>query len=502
MVNPLSDTLIQRHRNTDRALLTTADGRSWSYADFVATTGRMANVLRKQGIQQGDRILVQVDKSPEALALYGACLRLGAIMASFNTARLAGEMSHFADELSPRLYVCDKAVKLPPSLSFPAITLNVDGTGSFLDLAAHEDSSFDDVDREPDDLAIIMYTSGTTGRSKGCMLSYNNLLSNARALVDAWKLSASDTLLHVMPLYHIHGLLISTNAVMAAGASMLFERSFKPSRAIELMARVTVMMGTPEQYAALLESEAFGRDCASSMRLFVSGGALFSSKTMSLFEERCGHHILERHAMTELGVSSSNPYFGIRKCGTVGVPLAGISIRISDQQSGEILPRGQAGIFEVKGPNVFLGYWNQPNLSADSFRLDGYFITGDVARFDDDGYLEILGRGDDIIVSKGKQIIAREIEEVIDAAPGVQESAVIGVPHQELGEAIIGVVVVKKVEAPSELAVLDYASSKLDADRCPVSIVFSDRLPRNSTGKLEKRILRETYRGLYSGSQD
>lgn len=497
-VNSSSDALIRRHEHSDRVLLTTADGRSWTYSDFAAATGRIANVLRKQGIKAGDRILVQVEKSPEALAFYGACLRLGAVMAPFSTTRSAGEMIEFADELAPHLLVLDKSVVARAPRHAPFLTLNTDGTGTLLERAAQQETSFDDVARAPGDLAMIMYTSGTTGRSKGCMLSHGNLLSNARALVDAWKILKSDVLLHVMPLYHIHGLLISTNAVLTAGASMLFANSFTPAGAIELLPRSTILMGTPQQYAALLETDAFGRDVASNMRLFISGGALLNSKTMTQFEDRCGHRILERHAMTELGVSASNPYEGARKCGTVGVPLPDISIRLSDHQTGELLPPGHLGVVEVKGPNVFLGYWNQPKLTARSFRHDGYFVTGDVARLDDEGYLEMLGREDDIIVSRGKRISARAIEEVLDAAPGVQESAVIGVAHPELGEAILGIVVARHGETPAERGVLAYAASCLEADCCPAGIVFVDRLPRNSTGKLEKRILRRTYRGLYA----
>jgi malonyl-CoA/methylmalonyl-CoA synthetase len=498
MANPLSDALILRRRDASRTLLVTPAGRSWCYADFVASTGRIANALRQRGIAAGDRVLVQVEKSPEALALYGACLRLGAVMAPFSTGRSAAEMAEFVDELSPRLVVRDASLEAPlPQAA--SMTLNADGSGTLREAASREHASFDDVARAPDDVAIILYTSGTTGRSKGCVLSHNNLLSNARALSETWKIAGSDVLLHLMPLYHIHGLLISTNALLAASASMLFVDRFVPSQTIELMPRATIMMGTPQQYAELLASDGFGRQATTQMRLFVSGGELLSPKTMALFEERCGHRILERHAMTELGVSASNPYFGNRKCGTVGMPLPDVSLRIADHQSGVVMPPGRAGILEVKGPNVFLGYWQRPDLTAEAMRPDGYFVTGDVARFDGDGYLEILGRSDDIIICDGRQISAREIEAVIDAAPGVQESAVIGVEHAEYGQAIVGIVVSKPAATPSECGVLAYASARLSADFCPAKIVFADRLPKSSTGKLQKRILRETYRGLYSG---
>lgn len=500
MGNPLADVLIRRHRNAGRTFLTIPGGRSWSYADFVASTGRMANALQRQGIEAGDRVLVQVKKSAEALAFYGACLRLGAAMAPFSVTRSAGEMAEFMDELSPRLVVRDASVDASPSRDTASMTLNVDCTGTFIEAANDESASFDDVSRGSDDVAIILYTSGTTGRSKGCVLSHGNLLSNARALVEAWSIADTDVLLHLMPLYHIHGLLISTNAVLAAGASMVFVDGARPSQVAELLPSTTIMMGTPQHYADLLEEDALTRDAMSRVQLFISGGALLSPQTLARFEERCGHRILERHAMTELGVSASNPYRGERRCGTVGMPLPGISVRIADHESGEVVPQGHAGILEVSGPNVFLGYWRRPDLNAEAFRPDGYFITGDVGRIDPDGYLEILGRSDDIIVCQGRKISAREIEEVVDAVPGIRESAVIAVPHPEHGQAIVAVVLSGSGEALSEHDVLAYASSRLSADRCPVRIVFADRLPRNATGKLQKRILREDYRGIFARS--
>jgi malonyl-CoA/methylmalonyl-CoA synthetase len=329
------------------------------------------------------------------------------------------------------------------------------------------------------------------------MISQGNLLSNAAALVEAWEMTAEDVILHVMPLYHTHGLFISTNAVLAAGASMIMLNDFSPAEVIAFLPDTTVMMGVPNHYATLLESDRFAPGVTSRLRLCVSGGGPLGAKTISQFEQRTGHRILERHGMTELGVSASNPYVGARKAGTVGKALPEISVRVTDLNSGRPVPQDEAGVVEVSGPNVFLGYWGRPELEAAAFRRDGYFVTGDIGRFDEDGYLEILGRRDDLIITRGVPINAREIEDVIDAAPGVREATVIGVPHTTLGEAVVAIVVPKNSERPTEEDVREFAASKLGSRQQPLRIFFVSDLPRGATGKVQKRVLRDTHRTVF-----
>jgi malonyl-CoA/methylmalonyl-CoA synthetase len=499
MTNHLFDALFADRLADERTFLHLPDGSGLSYRRFLELSARLAHVLVGAGVEPGDRVAVQVAKSPEALALYVAAVRAGAVFLPLNTAYTAAEVGYFVGDARPKLIVCDSAAggslaEIAEEAAASLLTLDADGSGSLMDAAADQSGAFPAVARGADDLGAILYTSGTTGRSKGAMLSHDNLLSNALTLVDYWRFSEDDVLLHALPIFHTHGLFVATNVIAACGASMIFQPGFKVDAVLDALPKATSMMGVPTFYTRLLADERFTGELVSHMRLFVSGSAPLLADTHVDFEARTGHRILERYGMTETNMNTSNPYEGERRAGTVGFALPGVSVRVCDPDSGEELPVGEIGVLEIKGPNVFKGYWQMPEKTAAEFRDDGYFISGDLGFVDGDGYITIVGRGKDLIISGGYNIYPKEVELAIDAVEGVAESAVIGVAHADFGEAVVAVVV--RNGSVDEAAIMAAIGEDMARFKHPKKIVFVEELPRNTMGKVQKNVLRETYQGL------
>ncbi|GLK67135.1 malonate--CoA ligase [Hansschlegelia plantiphila] len=482
----------------------TADGRTLSYGEMFARSSQLARALVSIGVKPGDRIAAQVEKSVEALLLYLATVRTGGVFLPLNNGYTASEIDYFIGDAEPALFVVDPATRAaltPIGNKYGARveTLDRDGGGSLTALAAGEsDSAFDDVSRGPDDLAAILYTSGTTGRSKGAMLSHDNLLSNALTLKDYWRFTPDDRLLHALPIFHTHGLFVATNTVLVAGASMIFLPRFDADQAISAMTRATTMMGVPTFYVRLVQHGGLTREATRHMRLFISGSAPLLAETHRAFEALTGHRVLERYGMTETNMITSNPYDGDRVAGAVGFPLPGVSLRVVDVETGAPVPDGDVGMIEVKGPNVFKGYWRMPEKTKTEFREDGFFVTGDLGKRDERGYLHIVGRGKDLVISGGYNVYPKEIESEIDALPGVVETAVIGVAHPDFGEGVTALVVLEKGASVDETAVLSALSGRLAKFKQPKRVLFLDDLPRNAMGKVQKNLLRERYADLYT----
>ncbi len=503
MTTSLYGRLAARFPDPARTFLETVDGPAITYGDLQAESARMAAALAKLGVRPGDRVAVQVQKSPEALILYLGCLKAGAVYLPLNTAYTLAELGYFIGDAEPTVVVCDPKSReavaaLPEAKGVASVeTLDAGGRGTMADKAKAEPADFADVPRAADDLAAILYTSGTTGRSKGAMLTQDNLASNAEVLVDAWRFSADDVLIHALPIYHTHGLFVATNTLLMAGGSMLWLPKFDADAVLGLMPRATSMMGVPTFYTRLIDHPGLAREVAGNMRLFTSGSAPLLAETHRAFEERTGHRILERYGMTETNMNTSNPYDGERRAGTVGFPLPGVDLRIVDPESGAELPQGEIGIIEVKGPNVFKGYWRMPEKTAAEFRPDGYFITGDVAMTDTDGYIHIVGRAKDLIISGGFNVYPKEVESEIDDMEGVVESAVVGLPHRDFGEGVTAVVVLETGAALSEAEVHARLKERLAAYKLPKRVFFVKELPRNTMGKVQKNVLRDTYADTY-----
>lgn len=501
MANKLYDALFAPHTDSDQAFLISGDGTVRTYRDFVDQAGQIANALAERGVKPGDRVAAQVEKSVTALVLYAACVRSGAVFLPLNTAYTTAELAYFIDDAEPAMIVC--ASEAAPAMSSVAgsariLTLDGDETGSLADAAERQQAEFDTVDRTGSDLAAILYTSGTTGRSKGAMLTQDNLLSNAEALADYWRFTARDVLLHALPIYHTHGLFVATNVMLLAGGSMIFLPKFDLDAVISSLPASTSMMGVPTFYTRLLSDPRLDRELVEHMRLFISGSAPLLAETHVEFEARTGHRILERYGMTETSMSTSNPYDGERRAGTVGFPLPGVEARIRDAETGSIVADGEIGILEVKGPNVFSGYWRMPEKTAEEFRDDDYFITGDMASMDEDGYIRIVGRGKDLIISGGLNIYPKEVELLLDEQAGVLESAVIGAPHLDMGEAVVGVVVAKPGAEIDEQGILAAIRDRIARFKQPRKIVVVPELPRNTMGKVQKNALRDTFRDLFA----
>ncbi|MFC0240576.1 malonate--CoA ligase [Rhodopseudomonas telluris] len=489
---------------TDPAKLAieTADGGRISYGDLVARAGRVANVLIDRGVVPGDRVAAQTEKSVEALVLYLATVRAGAVYLPLNTAYTLHELDYFIGDAEPKLVVCDPSkrdgvAEIAAKVGASVETLGADGQGSLTDAAAQAKEDFATVPRAADDLAAILYTSGTTGRSKGAMLSHDNLASNSLTLVDYWRFTPDDVLIHALPIYHTHGLFVASNVTLFARAAMIFLPKLDPDRIIDLMARATVLMGVPTFYTRLLQSPRLTKESTSHMRLFISGSAPLLADTHREWQARTGHAVLERYGMTETNMNTSNPYDGDRVPGAVGPALPGVSARVTDPETGKELPRGEIGMIEVKGPNVFKGYWRMPEKTKSEFRDDGFFITGDLGKIDERGYVHILGRGKDLVITGGFNVYPKEIESEIDAMPGVIESAVIGVPHADFGEGVTAVVVRTKGAPIDEAQVIKSLDGQIAKFKMPKKVIFVDDLPRNTMGKVQKNVLRETYKDIY-----
>ena len=487
-----------------RTFLERPDGSVLSYADLLDLSGRVAQVLLDLGVKPGDRVAAQVEKSAEALMLYLGSLRAGAVYLPLNTAYTAGEIRYFLGDAEPTLFVCRPELEGPMAelgreLGVPhVLALGEQSDGSFWAKVQAAVAGDVDVPRSKDDLAAFLYTSGTTGRSKGAMLSHGNLASNAVALRDAWRFTGDDRLLHALPIFHTHGLFVATNITLMAGGSLIYLPRFDLADMMRLLPKATAMMGVPTFYTRLLSRPDFTRELVAHMRLFVSGSAPLSAETHKEFSARTGHAILERYGMTETNMNTSNPYDGDRIPGSVGQPLPGVEIRITDPETGAVLPQGDIGMIEVRGPNVFKGYWRMPDKTKAEFREDGFFISGDLGFINPHGYVYISGRGKDLIISGGFNVYPAEVEGAIEALPGVAECAVIGVPHADFGEGVVAVVTAKPGAALDEKHMIAALGTELAKYKLPKRIYIADSLPHNAMGKVQKNLLREQHQTTFS----
>ncbi len=502
MPNPLYDALFAPLATREGPVLHLADGTSLSGQGLHALIARLAGALRAAGVVPGDRVAVQVAKSPEALALYAATTSIGAVFLPLNTAYTAEELAYFIGNATPRLFVCDpaKAEALAPVAGAGGarlLTLGADGAGTLANLAAGQPAQFVPESCEAGTLAAILYTSGTTGRSKGAMLSHGNLLSNAEVLAGLWRFTAQDVLLHALPIFHTHGLFVASNISLLTGGKMIFLPGFDAATVLRLLPQATTMMGVPTFYTRLLAEPGFTREATAHMRLFISGSAPLLSETHLAFEARTGHRILERYGMTETNMNTSNPYEGERRAGTVGFPLPGVELRIT-AEGAEVAP-GDVGMIEVRGPNVFSGYWQMPEKTREELREDGWFLTGDLGTRDPEGYVQIVGRAKDLIISGGYNIYPKEVELLLDEVPGVLESAVIGLPHPDFGEAVFAVLTAQKGVDLDPEAVLAAIRDRLARFKQPKGAVVVAELPRNTMGKVQKNLLRADYKGRFGG---
>ena len=501
MSNHLYDAVFAPTEKSEKPFLLTEAG-SLSYAAFHKRVNQLAHALVASGMKTGDRVAVQAAKSTAQLALYVATVKAGGVYLPLNTSYTAHELDYFISNAAARLVVVDQKAEaavqpIADAQGATLLTLNADASGTLPVLANSQEEQFDAVARGSEDLAAILYTSGTTGRSKGAQLCHRNLLSNTEVLQGFWRFTEDDVLLHMLPIYHTHGLFVACNLLAMVGGSMIFLPKFDADKALAFLPQATTMMGVPTFYTRLLAEDRFTREASQHMRLFISGSAPLLAETHKSFEARTGKKILERYGMTETNMSTSNPYDGDRIAGTVGLPLPGVELRIADAKTGESLPDGEIGIIELKGDNVFTGYWQMPEKTAESFRDDGFFITGDMARIDENGYVVIVGRDKDLIISGGLNVYPKEIESLLDEIDGVTESAVIGVPHPDFGEAVVAVIVAENSDL-NETQIMAYVTDKLAKFKQPKAVFFVDTLPRNTMGKVQKVTLRAEHKELFT----
>lgn len=500
MANPLHDALLAPLAARSAPFLHLPDGRAISGQAFHDLCASTAGALAALGVRPGDRLAVQVDKSSAALALYGGAVMAGAVFLPLNTAYTPPEVGYFVQDADAALLICDPAsapALAPVAGSARILTLGADGQGSFADLVASA-APLAPVDRGAGDLAGLLYTSGTTGRSKGAMMSHANLLSNAQTLAREWAFTPDDLLLHALPIFHTHGLFVATNVTLAAGGAMIWLPKFDLDAIFAHLPQATTLMGVPTFYTRMLADPRLTRAAVAHMRLFVSGSAPLLAETHRDFAARTGQVILERYGMTETNMNTSNPYCGARKPGTVGPPLPGVEVIVTDPETGAPLRQGETGMVEVRGPNVFKGYWRMPDKTAAELRGNGFFITGDLGRFDADGYLTIVGRQKDLIIAGGFNIYPVEVEEALDAHPDILESAVVGVPHPDLGEAVLGVIVPTPGRIPDPAAILADLAGRLARFKLPRALIVVPALPRNAMGKVQKAELRRVYAGWFA----
>ncbi|MBI4693037.1 MAG: AMP-binding protein [Gammaproteobacteria bacterium] len=481
---------------SDAPLLTTPDGRTRTYGDAERESARLARALSDLGLVPGDRVSVQVEKSPAAIWLYFACLRAGFVFHPLNTAYTAAELAYFLDDAAPALVVHDPATAhglaaLCARLGIAhRLTLDETGQGTLSELVSSAAPDFEVVPRAPDELAALLYSSGTTGKPKGIEITHRNLAVNARALTAAWEFRRDDVLLHALPIFHVHGLFISLGCTLLSGSRLLFLPKFDVAAVLAALPEATVMMGVPTYYTRLLGASAFTAEAAAHLRLWTCGSAPLLPETFRAFEQRTGRTIVERYGMTETGVITSNPVRGARKAGAVGPPLPGVELRIVDD-AGAPVGTGTIGHVQVRGPNVCRGYWRRPEKTAEDFTAERFFNTGDDGVLDGDGYLALVGRAKDLIITGGLNVYPKEIEEVLDAQPGVLESAVIGLPHADFGEEVVAVLVMKAGAACDETALRAAVKDCLAGYKRPKRYVLRPALPRNAMGKVQKNVLRE-----------
>ena len=491
-------------RDPGQPVIETPDGTCHSYAELEQESARIARLLREGlGLSKGDRVAVQVDKSPRALFLYLGCLRAGLVYLPLNTAYKAGEVEYFLENAGAAAVVCrPEAQDMVQAIAQRhgiqhVLTLDARGEGTLSAAARDQAPDYGISDCAADDLAVILYTSGTTGRPKGAMISHGNLAANGLALHQAWGWQPDDVLLHALPIFHIHGLFVACHCVLLNGSKMLFLPGFDATTVMRLLPRATVMMGVPTFYTRLLREPRFDAELTANMRLFISGSAPLLEQTFDEFRARTGHTILERYGMTETGMNTSNPLHGLRRAGTVGPALPGVQVRVVDEQD-RVLPAGSVGQLQVKGPNVFQGYWGMPDKTAEEFTADGFFRTGDMASIDAQGYVAIVGRAKDMVITGGYNVYPKEIEEQIDAIDGVVEAAVFGLPHADFGEGVTAAVVrAPGVESPTEQQIIATLKDSLANYKVPKRVFFLPELPRNTMGKVQKNLLRERFAGTY-----
>ena len=483
----------------DAEVLRTDDGVRWTFDDLDHRSACMLSLMQSLGVLPGDRVSVQVEKTPQALCLYLACLRGGIVFHPLNPAYTINELRYFLGDATPSIVACSSArIEAISELSdIPVLTLDADGTGTLVARSADLAPQGTVVARARDDLAALLYSSGTTGLPKGVMLSCGNLLSNTQALVQAWACTRADCLMHALPIYHVHGLFVAIGCALLSGARMRWLSGFNTSAFIKNLPDCSVMMGVPTYYTRLLADSGFSRQVCTSMRLFISGSAPLREETFMEFEQRTGHQILERYGMTETNMNASNPLEGERRPGTVGLALPGVTLRAVDDDGHEV-SLGEIGNLQVKGPNVFVGYWNKPEMTSSDFTNDGFFNTGDKAMISADGYVSIVGRAKDLVISGGLNVYPKEVESVLDTLPGVSESAVIGVPHPDFGEAVIAIVVPAPGAKLDEHGMISSMKAQLANYKLPKRIVMSEDLPRNAMAKVQKNVLREIYAEMYS----
>ncbi len=496
MTNHLYDALIAPHAANDAPFLICDDGSTTSYRAFVAQGAQMANALTNAGASPGDRVVVQTAKHPQSIALFAGAVQAGLIYLPLNTAYTESELAYFITDADPALVICDtlnveKITAICADTRAQVMTIDADARGTLDQAARKAPPQFNTVPRGPNDLAALLYTSGTTGRSKGAMMSHQNLLSNAKALVDLWRITDADKLLHALPIFHTHGLFVAMNTSLLAGAQVRFMQAFDLDTIIGDLPRSTLMMGVPTFYTRLLADDRFGAETCANMRLFISGSAPLLAETHTAFEVRTGHRILERYGMTETNMITSNPYDGDRVAGTVGFALPGCEVTIT--HDGETVPPDEIGMIEVRGDNVFQGYWNIPEKTKEELRDSGFFITGDLGTMDEHGRVSIVGRQKDLIIAGGYNIYPKEIEDVLNDADGVKESAVFGVPHPDFGESVFAAIVPDSA-ALDETDVRRQVESKLAKFKHPRRYILLEELPRNTMGKVQKNVLRDRYR--------
>jgi len=485
---------------TSTPLLETPGGRTYTYADVLAGAARYARALAGAGVRRGDRVLTQVEKSPEGVSIYLACLRAGFVFLPLNTAYREAELAYFVADAEPAAVVCDPRAQ--PTFARMAetgtalFTLDAAGAGSLAEAAAAQPARFESAALTEDDVAAILYTSGTTGRPKGAMLTHRNLRSNAEALVQVWGFGPGDVLLHALPMFHAHGLFTALHCVLLAGARMLFLPRFEAAEVARLLPRASVMMGVPTFYARLLREPGFGRRACRNVRLFVSGSAPLPAEVFERFRERTGHALLERYGTTEAMIITSQPLGGERRPGAVGRPLPDIDVRLADEH-GRPVATGATGRLQCRGPNVFKGYWRAPEKTAETFTTDGYFVTGDLARRDPDGYIVLVGRESELIISGGYNVYPREVEAALEGLEGVAEAAVFGAPHPDFGEGVVAAVVPEPGAGLEEAGVIADAKGRLAGYKTPKRVVFVAELPRNRMGKIQKNRLQSAYRDVF-----
>lgn len=486
----------------EQVFLETESGKEYLYQDLLEITGKIASFLLELGVKPGDRVAVQAEKSAECFLLYLSVMRMGGIYLPLNTAYTKQEIQYFLSDAEPALFVCTEKKKEENSATineyvrYGALTLEKDGSGDFYSSAMKCSSDCPTEQKSKDDIAIIMYTSGTTGQPKGAMLTHGNLMSNAKALTELWQFGSDDVLLHALPVFHAHGLFISTNCAILSKSKIIFLEKFDVDVVESYLPKSTVMMGVPTFYTRLIDSKSFDKNTVQNMRLFISGSAPLLEETSRRFTEITEQVILERYGMTESAIISSNPYDEERKYGSVGRALDGVEIRICDD-GGEVLGANNIGHIQIKGSAIMKGYWRKEDKTKEEFTEDGWFKTGDLGKLDDEGYLFIIGRHKDLIISGGYNVYPKEIEDVIDEIEGVVETAVVGLPHRDFGEAVTAVVVLESNSSLTEEVLIGLVKKVTASYKTPKKVIFVTSLPRNAMGKVVKSKIREEYSALY-----